>query len=232
MHRRQIHRAALASLFPLLAWRQAQAWSLADLSQADAASGVKAALARGAEAAVALLGQTDGFLGNPRVRIPLPGRLEEAATMLRRFGQGRRIDELVTTMNRAAEQAVPMGRDVLVGAMQSMTVTDAKSILAGGETSVTQFFAARTRVPLSERFLPVVTQSTQKLDLARQYDNFASKAAAFGLLRKEDANLAQYITGKTLDGLYLMIGEEEKNIRRDPVGTGSELLRRVFGADR
>ncbi len=232
MRRRQVHRAALGlvGLYPLLAWRQAQALSLADLSQADAASGVKAALARGAEAAVALLGRTDGFLGNPLVRIPLPGQMEQAAKMLRKFGQGRRIDELVTTMNRAAEQAVPLGKDLLVGAVQSMTVTDARNILAGGETSVTDFFAGRTRAPLSVRFLPVVTQSTQKLGLAQQYDSFAGKAAAFGLLRKEDANLAQYVTGKTLDGLYLMIGEEEKKIRRDPVGTGSEILRRVFGA--
>lgn len=234
LHRRQMHQAGLGliGLYSLAAWRRAQALSLADLSNADAASGVKAALAHGAEVAVALLGQTDGFLGDPRVRIPLPGQLEEAAKMLRKFGQGRRIDELVTTMNRAAEQAVPLGKDLLAGAVQSMTVTDAKNILAGGETSVTDFFAAKTRTPLSERFLPVVTQTTGKLGLTQQYDSFAGKAAAFGLLRKQDANLSQYVTGKTLDGLYLVIGEEEKKIRRDPVGTGSDLLRRVFGAAR
>ena len=133
-------------------------------------------------------------------------------------------------MTRAAEQAVPMGRDLLVGAVQSMTVTDAKNILAGGETSVTEFFATKTRAPLGQRFLPVVTQATEKVGLTQQYNSFAGKAAAYGLLRKEDANLAQYVTGKTLDGLYVMIGEEERKIRRDPVGTGSDILRRVFGA--
>lgn len=232
MQRRNFHHAGLGAVGALLlgAYRQAQALALADLSNADASSGVKAALTRGAEAAVALLGQTDGFLGNPKVRIPLPGQLESAANVLRQFGQGKRIDELVTTMNRAAEQAVPMGKDLLVGAVQSMTVTDAKNILAGGETSVTDFFATRTRTPLGQRFLPVVTQATEKVGLTQQYNSFAGKAADFGLIRKEDANLAQYVTGKTLDGLYVMIGEEERKIRRDPVGTGSDILRRVFGS--
>ncbi len=232
MQRRNFHHAGLGAVGALLlgTYRHAQALALADLSNADASSGVKTALTRGAEAAVALLGQTDGFLGNPKVRIPLPGQLERAAKLLRQFGQGRRIDELVTTMNRAAEQAVPMGKDLLVGAVQSMTVTDAKNILAGGETSVTEFFATKTRAPLGQRFLPVVTQATEKVGLTQQYNSFAGKAAAYGLLRKEDANLAQYVTGKTLDGLYVMIGEEERKIRRDPVGTGSDILRRVFGA--
>ncbi|RYF25954.1 MAG: DUF4197 domain-containing protein [Comamonadaceae bacterium] len=232
MQRRIFQQAGLGAIGAVLlgAYQQAHALALADLSNADAASGVKTALARGAEAAVALLGQTDGFLGNPKVRIPLPGQLEDAAKLMRKFGQGKRIDELITTMNRAAEQAVPMGRDLLVGAVQSMTVTDAKNILAGGETSVTDFFATKTRVSLGQRFLPVVTQATEKVGLTQQYNSFAGKAAGFGLIRREDANLAQYVTGKTVDGLYVMIGEEERKIRRDPVGTGSDILRRVFGS--
>lgn len=232
MLRRSFHRAGAGAVTGLLlaTYRQAYALSLADVSGADASAGLKTALSRGAEAAVSLLGKSDGFLGNPLVRIPLPGQLEDAAKLLRKLGQGKRIDELVTSMNRAAEQAVPLGKDLLVGAVQSMTVTDAKNILAGGETSVTDFFATKTRTPLGERFLPVVRQTTEKVGLTQQYDAFAAKAAGFGLLRKEDANLAQYVTGKTLDGLYLMIGEEEKKIRRDPVGTGSDILKKVFGA--
>ncbi|QNP58711.1 DUF4197 domain-containing protein [Paenacidovorax monticola] len=229
-----IHQGGAAALGMLLLAAQRQAWalSLADLSNADASSGVKAALAKGAEAAIGLLGRTDGFLGNPRVRIGLPGQLEDAAKLMRRFGQGQRIDELVTTLNRAAEAAVPMGKDLLVGAVQNMTVTDAKNILTGGDTAVTRFFADKTRTPLGERFLPVVTQATEKVGLTQQYNAFAGKAAGFGLLKKEDANLAQYVTGKTLDGLYFMIGEEERKIRQDPVGTGSALLQKVFGAAR
>ncbi|GAA3995078.1 DUF4197 domain-containing protein [Comamonas faecalis] len=229
LQRRRLHLATLG-LLPLLAWRQAQALSLAGISNADAASGVKAALKRGAEVAVDLLGRDNGFLGNPLVHIGLPGQLDEAAKLLRKFGQGKRIDELEATMNHAAEQAVPAGKQVLVDAVQSMTVTDAKGILTGGDTSVTDFFANKTRSPLSERFLPIVTQTTSKLGLTQQYDQLAGKAAAFGLLKTEDANLAQYVTGKTLDGLYLVIGQEEKKIRQDPVGTGSDILRKVFGA--
>lgn len=225
-----IHRASALGLLLLAAHQRALAVSLSQLSNADAASGVKAALARGAEVAVDLLGRTDGFLGNPQVRIGLPGQLEDAAKLMRRFGQGQRIDELVTTINRAAETAVPMGKDLLVGAVQSMSVQDAKNILTGGDTAVTQFFAGKTRAPLGERFLPVVTQATDKVGLAQQYNAFAGKAAGFGLLKPEDANLQQYVTGKTLDGLYFMIGEEERKIRKDPVGTGSALLQKVFGA--
>ena len=232
MQRRQFHHAGLCTAGALLlgAWRQAHALSLADLSGADAQSGIKAALGKGAEAAVALLGQPGGFLDNPQVRIGLPGQLDDAARLLRKFGQGRRIDELVTTINRAAEAAVPMGKDLLVGAVQKMTVTDAKNILTGGDNSVTTFFADKTREPLGVRFLPVVDQATEKVGLTQQYNSFAGRAANFGLMKKEDANLAQYVTGKTLDGLYFMIGEEERKIRQNPAGAGSAILQKVFGS--
>ena len=232
MLRRHFHHTGAAALTVLLlaATRQAQALSLGDMTNADASSGLKAALGQGAQAAVALLGRPDGFLGNPKVRIGLPGSLDDAAKLLKTFGQGQRIDELLTAINRAAETAVPMGQDLLVGAVQSMTVTDAKNILTGGDTSVTQFFADKTRAPLGQRFLPVVNQATEKVNLAQSYNAFAGKAASFGLLKKEDANLGEYVTGKTLDGLYLMIGEEERKIRQDPAAAGSAIARKVFGA--
>jgi hypothetical protein len=236
MHRRQFHATAgtfaSALLLPLLAAipPQARALSLADVSGVDASSGVKAALGQGAQAAVALLGRPDGFLGNPQVRIGLPGYLEDAAKIMKSLGQGRRVDELVTAINRAAEAAVPMGKELLVGAVQRMTVVDAKHILTGGSTSVTAFFAEKTRAPLSERFRPVVNQSIEKVGLAQKYNAFAGKAAGFGLLRPEEADLGQYVTGKTLDGLYFMIGEEERRIRQNPAGAGSAIVRKVFGA--
>lgn len=232
MLRRHFHHAGAAALTALLlaATRQAQALSLGDMTNADASSGLKAALGQGAQAAVALLGRPDGFLGNPKVRIGLPGSLDDAAKLLKTFGQGQRIDELLTAINRAAETAVPMGQDLLVGAVQSMTVTDAKNILTGGDTSVTQFFADKTRAPLGQRFLPVVNQATEKVNLAQSYNAFAGKAASFGLLKKEDANLGEYVTGKTLDGLYLVIGEEEKKIRQNPMGSASAIVQKVFGA--
>jgi len=221
--------AALAGLL-LAAWGRAQALSLGDLSNADANSGVKAALEKGANVAVDLLGKPGGFLDNPKVRIPLPGGMDQAAQLLRNFGQGQKVDELVTAMNRAAEAAVPMGKEVLLGAVHSMTVSDAKGILTGGEHSVTDFFAAKTREPLGQRFLPIVTQATEKVSLAQRYNDFAGRASKFGLIKSEDADLPHYVTGKTLDGLYLVIGEEEQKIRQDPVGTGSQILAKVFGA--
>ena len=233
LSRRLLLAHGVATLALLCAAQQrALALSLDQLSNADAASGVKAALTKGAEVAVDLLGRPDGFLGNPQVRIGLPGQLQDAAELLRRFGQGARIDELITTINRAAEAAVPMGRDLLIGAVQKMTVTDAKNILSGGDTAVTQFFADKTRAPLGQRFLPVVSQATEKVGLTQQYNAIAGKAASFGLVKAEDANLQQYVTGKTLDGLYFMIGEQERKIRHNPAEAGSALLQKVFGASR
>ena len=231
MLRRQFHLASAFALGSLLlaGYRQALALTLRDLSSADASGGVKAALAQGAEAAVALLGRPDGFLGNPQVSIGLPGYLDDAARVMKSLGQGRRIDELVTAINRAAEAAVPMGKDLLVSAVQTMTVTDARNILTGGSTSVTSFFAGKTRAPLGQRFLPVVNQATEQVGLTQKYNAFAGKAASFGLLKPEEANLAQYVTGKTLDGLYFMIGEEERRIRQNPAGAASAIARKVFG---
>jgi len=217
----------LAGLLCAVPWR-ADA-SLQSLTESDAAAGIRAALERGAVAAVGLLGRTDGFLGNPKVRIELPGFLNDAARFLKATGQQRRVDELVTAMNRAAEAAVPEARTLLVSAVKNMSVEDAKNILTGGDDSATQFFAGKTREPLSQRFLPIVTRATQKVSLADKYNAIAGKASALGLLKKDEANVQQYVTGRALDGLYLVIGEEEKKILQDPIGTGSALLKKVFG---
>jgi hypothetical protein len=110
-----------------------------------------------------------------------------------------------------------------------MSVEDAVQIVRGSDTSVTDFFRRKTREPLSTKFLPIVARATAKVDLADKWNAVAGKAAGLGLVRQEDANVQMYVTGKALDGLYLMIAEEERKIRRDPVGTGSAILKRVFG---
>ncbi|HSC65956.1 MAG TPA: DUF4197 domain-containing protein [Caldimonas sp.] len=201
----------------------------ADLNDADAASGIRVALERGAVAAVALLGRPDGFLANPKVRIPLPGYLNDAAKLLRFAGQQQRVDDLVTAMNRAAEAAVPEAKTLLVAAVKSINVGDARRIVSGGDDSVTRFFADKTRAPLGDRFLPIVKRHTERVDLANRFNAVAGQAASYGLVKGDDANIDRYVTRKALDGLYLMIGEEEKKIRSDPVGTGSALLAKVFG---
>ena len=214
-------------LWGLAAWPTTQA---AGITEGDAALGVRAALERGAASAVSLLGRSGGFLDNPKVRIPLPGFLNEAAKLAKFTGQQRRVDELITAMNRAAEAAVPQARALLTSAVESMSVEDGKQILTGGDNSVTEFFARKTRAPLSVKFLPIVTRETAKVSLADKYNALAGKVAATGLLKKDDANIQQYVTGKALDGLYLMIGEEERKIRQDPIGTGSAILSKVFGS--
>ena len=230
--RRHFNFAGLSALGLLLLSTagQVHALSLADLTDKEANQGLKAALEKAAVAAVGLLGQTDGFLGNEKVRIPLPGYLEDAAKWMKKLGQGKRVDELITSMNRAAEAAVPLAKNALVGAVKSMNFADAKNILTGGDNAMTTFFAGKTRAPLFTQFLPVVTQATEKVGAAAQYNQLAGKAASLGLIKQEDASIQDYITQKTLDGLYAMIGEQEKTIRQDPLGTGSAVLKKVFGA--
>ncbi len=231
MKRRQFNQAGVSALSLCIAaaYQQAHALSLGDLSNADASAGLKTALERGALSAIGLLGKPDGFLGNPLVRIALPGFLKDAGKLMKAIGQGKKVDELVTAMNRGAEQAVPFAKDLLVSAVKGMNVVDAKNILTGGDTSVTKFFAEKTRSPLVGKFLPIVTRATENVQLADKYNAVAGKAKGMGLVKEEDANIQQYVTGKSLDGLYTMIGEEEKKIRSNPAGAGSDILKKVFG---
>lgn len=221
MRRRHLTAALLAGALP--------GWARAAVNESDAALGVRAALERGALAAVSLLGRNDGFLGDPRVRIPLPGYLEKAAKLMKATGQGRRVDELVTAMNRAAEAAVPEARTLFVSTVKAMSVEDALKVVRGGPTSVTDYFAGKTREPLGEKFLPIVTRATEKVKLAEQYNQVAARAAKMGLVQGEQVTVQQHVTAKALDGLFLMIGEEEKKIRADPLKTGSAILKKVFG---
>ena len=203
---------------------------LADLSNRDASSGLKEALTRGAEFAVSQLGRRDGFLGDARVRIPLPESLQSIEKLARGIGLSKQADELIDTMNHAAESAVVEAKPLLVGAVKSMSVRDAKDILTGPEDAATQYFRRTTSAGLSERFLPIVKRATAKVQLTDKYNAFAGKAAKYGLIDEKDADLDNYVTQKAMDGLFLMIAEQEKNIRRDPIGTGSSLLKKVFGA--
>jgi len=206
------------------------AQSLDQLSGRDATAGLKAALNSGAAAAVENLGRTDGFWANPKVRIPLPDQLQRLRSALRLIGKAEEVEALELAVNRAAEQAVPQAKTLLTNAVKSMNVDDAKQILRGGDDSVTQFFKSRTAPQLSERFLPIVRQVTQRSGLAQQYNALAGQGAALGLVKPEQATIERYVTQKALDGLYTMIAEEEKKIRDNPLAAGSDIIRRVFGA--
>ena len=208
----------------------AQAFSLADLSPGEASQGMKMALERGAAAAVGLLGVQDGFMGNDKVRIGLPEILQKGAKILKTMGMGKQLDALTLQMNRAAEAAVPLSQKLLVQSIQKMTLQDAKAILQGGDTSVTQFFIDKTRLPLTDEFMPPVQQVLGQLGVVDQFNALAGQLSGLGLLSKDKAQLETHVTSKTLDGLYFMIGEEEKKIRRNPAQAGSALLSKVFGA--
>lgn len=220
----------LTLLSALLLSSGLHAAGLDGISNTDAASGVREALAKGADYAVNSLGVSNGFLNNSKVKIPLPDGLQAAEKAMRTFGMGKQADELVVTMNHAAEQAVAEARPILTDAVKKMTVQDAKAILTGGDDSVTQYFRRTAGEALSKRFLPIVEQSTKKVALADKYNQFAGKAAKTGLLDAKDANLDSYVTQKAMDGLFLIIAEQEKSLRSNPLGASSNLLKKVFGA--
>ena len=217
----------------VLAWLaiscSAAALDLADLSNKDAVSGLKDALTQGSTAAISKLGVTDGFLGNERVKIPLPDALRRVESGLRLIGMQSQADELVVAMNRAAEQAVPEAKTLLVGAIKNMSVKDAKGILTGGDTAATEYFRRTTSSQLTAKFLPIVTKATSRVGLAQKYDAIASQGAHLGLVDAKQARIEDYVTQKALDGLFLMMADEEKAIRKDPVGAATGMARKVFG---
>ncbi len=200
------------------------------ISRKDSVAGLKAALGQGAERAVSTLGATDGFLGNPKVRIPLPPALRKGEKAFKLLGLDDEANDLVTSMNRAAEAAVPEARTLLVDSVKQMTFDDARQILTGGDDAATQYFRRTAYDKLAARFLPIVKQTTDRSDLSRKYNEFAGQAARLGVIDARDAKVEDYVTRKALDGLFTMIAEEERAIRKDPLGQSSKLLQSVFGA--
>lgn len=197
---------------------------------AESSDGLKAALNQAATVAINALGKTDGFMGNPEVRIPLPGKLEKAAKKLSKLGMGKQTDALQLAMNRAAEVAVPEAKTLFVEAIQKMSVSDALAIVRGPQDAATQYFKGAMSGKLTERFLPIVSKATANVNLAKQYKDVASRASALGLVDEKDASIDGYVTRKALDGLFLTMAREEAAIRKNPLGQASTLLRKVFGA--
>lgn len=200
------------------------------ITSQDAASGLREALVTGTQYAVDSLGRQDGFFGNGKVKIPLPESAQKVEKVLRQFGMGRQADELILTINRAAEAAVPEAKALLVDAVRKMSVQDAKGILTGGQDAATQYFKRTTSDQLRARFLPIVQKATAKVKLAQKYDEYAGKGVQLGLVKKEDANLDSYVAQKALDGLFVMVAEQEAKIRQNPAEAASGIVKKVFGA--
>ena len=223
-------RVSLATLCMLAATLAVAASSLASLTAAESSDGLKTALNQAASVAIASLGKADGFMGNPEVRIPLPGKLQKATKTLKKIGLGKQTDALTLAINRAAEAAVPEARTLFIDSIKQMSVTDAMNILKGPEDAATRYFRESMTDQLTQKFLPVVSKATAEVQLAQRYNDVAGKASVLGLVDERDANLDAYVTRKALDGLFMTMAKEEAAIRKNPMGQASSLLRKVFGA--
>ncbi len=207
------------------------------LSSDEIAGGLKEALGKGVERAVATLGKQDGFLKDAAVMIPTPEPLQKVEKTLRALGQDKLVDDFVTTMNRAAEQAVPEAATVLGDSVKQMTLADAKTILTGTNNAATAYFKRTSETNLYQRFLPIVQKATAQTGVTGAYKAMAQKASfggfsAMSVLGQNTPDIDGYVTRKTMDGLFVKIGDEEKRIRENPVARTSDLLQKVFGAVR
>jgi hypothetical protein len=216
----------------------------ASLPSSDIAAGLKEALARGTTSAINSLGRTDGFWGNARVRIPLPGKLEQAGQLARQLGQGARVDAFELSMNRAAEKAVPQVADIFGDAIRKMTLQDARGILTGGDHAATDFFRRVAGDALAARIRPIVADATDRVGVTQKYKALVAGGGGLGGVLgslgglgggKEGAkagplDLDGYVTAQTLDGLFTLIGEQEQSIRRNPAARTTDLLKKVFGS--
>lgn len=204
---------------------------LTQLTQDEIAKGLKEALGKALQKSVADLGKPGGFLDNMKVRIPMPPQLEKVDKALRMMKQDKVADEFQVTMNRAAERAVPVGASVLATSVSQMTLDDAKAILKGPDDAATQYFRKTSTATLTERFLPIVKDATSQVGVTANYKKLMGNAGILGnYLNKDVMDIDGYITRKSLDGLFVMMAEEEKNIRQNPAARTTDLLKKVFGS--
>jgi hypothetical protein len=201
----------------------------AGAGDATTSSGLKEALRVGTENAVRLTSAPDGFLGNPKIKIPLPGQLDSMAKALRGIGMSAQVDELEVTMNRAAEKAAGEATPVFVDAIGKMSFQDAQQILGGGNTAATEYFRRTTSETLTARFRPIVESSMKQVGLVQQYDALVGSFTAMPFAKAPSLDLTGYVTQKGLDGLFLVVGEEESKIRTNPAARTTDLLKQVFG---
>lgn len=198
------------------------------LSDSKIVSGLKQALSISTSKAVAATGRPDGFLKNEAIKIVLPPRLETVGSGLRMLGMGSKVDELEVGMNRAAEQATPQAKQIFLASLRKMTFDDARHILTGNDTAATDYFRRTSSADLSTTFTPIVHQSMEHVGVVEQYDRVI-KSAPGGSFIANEFDLDKYVVGKTLDGLFYMLGEEEKKIRKNPAAQTTALLKEVFG---
>jgi len=200
------------------------------LDAVTAADGLRQALVQGAQQAVALLGRENGYFGDLRVRIPLPEKLSQVEKKLRKYGQGKVADEFILSLNRAAEAAAPEAKAIFIQVIRAMSVQDALEIVRGTDDAATRYFRLHAEHALREKFRPIVTAATDRVGVTQRYKKFLRESGPLAvLLDTRSLDIDEYVTRKALDGLFLIVAEEEKRIRHDPAARASELLRKVFG---
>jgi hypothetical protein len=205
-----------------------RAGGLESITGKEAAQALRESLDKGARAALVRLGREDGYFANPKVKIGLPKNFAKGERILRSLGQGKKVDDLVLAMNRAAEASAPLAQDLVLDAVKKMTLDDAKAILTGGDDAATTYFRKATETQLSERLLPVVKSVTEGSDLARSYNAVSEKLVRFAGIKSELSTVETYVNKKALDGIYALIAEEERAIRADPVRVAGGLVGKVF----
>lgn len=221
-------REFLAGLAALTAAPWSWAGSLDGITSTEAVQALRESLTQGARAALAKLGSENGYFANPQVKIGLPNNFRKAERILRTLGQGKKVDDLVLSMNRAAEMAIPKAEKGVVDAVKKMTVQDAKAILLGGDQSATDYFRKSTENQLAAELMPAIRSVTEQSGLARAYNGMATKLVQLAGIKSEQATVEDYVNKKALEGIYTMIGNEERALRTNPTPYAGGLIGKVF----
>ncbi|KAF0185644.1 MAG: hypothetical protein FD164_209 [Nitrospirae bacterium] len=209
-------------------WQQSPAGS-SKQSDMNIARGLKEALSVGTENAVKNVGRSDGYFGNQLIRILMPEKMRKVTDTLSMLGYKKEVDEFVLSMNRAAEKAAPQAGAIFADSIRQMTIEDARKILSGNDTAATEYFRSKSSGKLTDAFKPIISKSLDDVGSTRAYKNLLQKADSVPLLKKESVDLDTYVTSKALDGLFTIVGQEEKRIRTDPAARVTDLLRSTFG---
>jgi hypothetical protein len=200
------------------------------LSQEDAASGIKEALTNGIKKGVEMVSKQDGYFGDLEVKIPFPQDAKTMEDKLRSVGMGKKVDDVILSINRAAEDAAIKATDIFVNAIKEMTVTDAINIVKGNDDAATQYLKTHTRAELIKAFTPIIEESLKKVDATKYWEDMVNAYNKIPLVKKMNPNLTEYATQKAIDGLFVKIAKEEKEIRKNPAARTSALLKKVFGS--
>ena len=199
------------------------------LSEKDAADGIREALVKGTGESVKLVSNVDGYFGNPEIKIPFPQEAKEIESKLRSIGLGKKVDEVVLSLNRAAEDAGNEAKPIFIAAIKGMSINDAINIVKGENDAATKYLNRTTSPQLNAKFQPVIKASLDKVDATKQWEELVKTYNKIPFVKKMNPNLTEYVTGKAIDGLFVMVAKEELKIRKDPMARTSEILKKVFG---